>query len=118
MISPKPNTPAWSVLALVVAHPGELDAESIGQRLWLALPATPPPPVSRGFADPMSHPGRRAWFDALASTVLRRIEVETDPPTPNRNASAPPRVRVSRVEAEVAVMRMLPCVEVTLESST
>lgn len=82
MISPKPNTPAWSVLALVVAHPGELDAESIGQRLWLALPATPPPPVSRGFADPMSHPGRRAWFDALnagprlavrASTYLSRL---------------------------------------------
>lgn len=34
MISPKPNTDPWHVLALVVAHPGELDAESIGQAIW------------------------------------------------------------------------------------
>lgn len=32
--TPKPGTDAWGVLRLVVAHPGELDAEAIGQRLW------------------------------------------------------------------------------------
>ena len=31
---PQPGTDAYRVLALVVAHPGELDAESIGQALW------------------------------------------------------------------------------------
>jgi hypothetical protein len=34
LISPKPNPDAWRVLALVVANPGQLDAEAIGQRLW------------------------------------------------------------------------------------
>ena len=32
--APKPGTDPYRVLALVVAHPGELDAESIGQALW------------------------------------------------------------------------------------
>ena len=32
--APKPGTDAYRVLALVVAHPGELDAEAIGQRTW------------------------------------------------------------------------------------
>lgn len=34
MINPKAGTDPYRVLSLVVAHPGELDAESIGQRLW------------------------------------------------------------------------------------
>jgi len=34
MIRPRPDTDSGLVLALVVAHPGQLDAESIGQRLW------------------------------------------------------------------------------------
>lgn len=66
MINPRPGSDAHAVLALVVRQPGELDAESIGQRLWLALPVVAPP-VGRGFVDPMSHPGRRAWFDALSA---------------------------------------------------
>jgi len=32
--TPKPPSDAWNVLRLVVEHPGELDAEAIGQRLW------------------------------------------------------------------------------------
>src|SRR5574343_780304 len=34
MIAVRPGSDAWKVLALVVAHPGKLDAEAIGQRLW------------------------------------------------------------------------------------
>jgi hypothetical protein len=34
MIAVRPGLPAWQVLALVVAKPGQLDAEAIGQALW------------------------------------------------------------------------------------
>lgn len=34
MIAVKPGTDAWSLLALVVAQPGQLDAEALGQALW------------------------------------------------------------------------------------
>lgn len=34
MIAVRPGRPAFDVLALVVAHPGQLDAAAIGQRLW------------------------------------------------------------------------------------
>ena len=32
--APRPGSDAWRVLELVVRHPGQLDAEAIGQRLW------------------------------------------------------------------------------------
>lgn len=62
MIAVVPKSDAWRVLELVVDHPGQMNAESIGVLLW--PPSVPPaPPLS--WSGPASTALYREWLGTL-----------------------------------------------------